>query len=99
MVAALLSELGGAFETNGNIEEAERMYTTAVALVRGHRARCGLSTVLSVADPYVVMIRIAYYSVVPREHHTPDHICSCSPKQTSKPTEARASSRQPRAEC
>ena len=34
MVAALLSELGGAFETNGNIEEAERMYTTAVALVR-----------------------------------------------------------------
>ena len=67
MVAALLSELGGAFETNGNIEEAERMYTTAVALVRGHRARCGLSTVLSVADPYVVMIRIAYYSVVLRE--------------------------------
>ena len=34
VVAALLSELGGAFETNGNIEEAERMYTTAVAPAR-----------------------------------------------------------------
>jgi hypothetical protein len=34
MVAAQLCELGGAFETNGRLADAERMYTTAISLVR-----------------------------------------------------------------